>query len=247
MTPSRLPGASWVGDALTTLPDATPLPSPETLRNKIILMGLKLPPEVEEAGGTVQLWEANEALPLKPKVVKKGRSGKRIPTDGENATPAESWLELCPELSKLVSIAVLKYEGPSAAADARTMRSISEEAAEEALRSDELANQQVKLAQASFVRIYPSSKNVDSDNIPPVPLLCLGAQFVPMNYQLRDINYHVYLGWFRQNGCAGYVEKPATLCDVSAANPYDEHTSAVPGQALSITIISGQQLVVPGE
>lgn len=187
---------------------------------------------------------------FKPKIVKKGRSGKPIqPVDG--GAPNDSWLDLCPELSKIISVPVLKYDNdvaPAAeGADALAMRSVPEMEAEKALQDDVLANKQVKLSRTGLVRVYPSDVSINSENMVPMPLFSLGAQLVSMNYQTHDINYHVYQGFFRQNGSAGYVEKPATLCDAFSDRPYDEHTTAVPGKMLSVTVISGQQLTTPGE
>eukprot|EP00061_Rhincodon_typus_P015983 g43952.t1 len=96
-------------------------------------------------------------------------------------------------------------------------------------------------------RVYPSHLGLESSNLNPQEFWNCGCQLVTINYQTPGPMLDLNIGWFRQNGCCGYVLRPAVMRDeVSYFNAYLK--GIVPGslpQVLHIKVISGQMFPKP--
>lgn len=98
-----------------------------------------------------------------------------------------------------------------------------------------------------LTQVVPDAGRIDSSNFTPSDFWNCGCQMVSMNYQSSGQMMDLYRGWFQQNGCSGYVLKPAFLrerfCLFNA-----RRKDSLPGLdplCLRIKIISGQQLPRP--
>ncbi|KAK2188257.1 hypothetical protein NP493_138g02010 [Ridgeia piscesae] len=211
------------------------LPSPETLRKKIIVKGKKLALGVKELEGYVT--EEDESADME-------RSRRNAKRTGE---PKK--YKLSRDLSDIVSycrsVRFKDFQSSQQRQRYYEMCSLSESSA-------------LKLANASpeeFVnhnkrflsRIYPNSMRVDSSNYNPQDLWNCGCQLVALNYQTSGLMMDLNDGRFLQNGGCGYVLKPAVMRDEMAyfsANTRD----LIPGVSpliLHIKVISGQRFPKP--
>ena len=90
--------------------------------------------------------------------------------------------------------------------------------------------------QHHMTRTYPSGSRVNSSNYDPMLPWLMGCQLVALNFQESDAHLIVNDGRFRENGGCGYVPKPRWLIT---------ETSPAPPQKLQIRIISGSCLPKP--
>uniref|UniRef100_A0A8B9JSH2 Phosphoinositide phospholipase C n=1 Tax=Astyanax mexicanus TaxID=7994 RepID=A0A8B9JSH2_ASTMX len=114
------------------------------------------------------------------------------------------------------------------------------------------AKKHMKDAGAEFVhhnvrqltRIYPNGIRTDSSNFNPQEMWSAGCQIVALNFQTAGMEMDLNDGLFTQNGCCGYVLKPAFMR--SLEKRFDpEHPEIRDGYrpvTLTIKVISGQQL-----
>mmetsp|Transcript_16326 Transcript_16326/g.25362 ORF Transcript_16326/g.25362 Transcript_16326/m.25362 type:complete len:396 (-) Transcript_16326:61-1248(-) len=94
-------------------------------------------------------------------------------------------------------------------------------------------------------RIYPKGSRFDSSNYSPVPFWCVGCQAVSLNFQTQDTPMRVNTALFQDNGQCGYVLKPEGVKDFLC--PLTDFTRPTFISALSLTIISGDQLPLPNK
>uniref|UniRef100_A0A8C3I090 Phosphoinositide phospholipase C n=1 Tax=Chrysemys picta bellii TaxID=8478 RepID=A0A8C3I090_CHRPI len=99
--------------------------------------------------------------------------------------------------------------------------------------------------QKQLTRIYPSAYRIDSSNFNPLPYWNAGCQLVALNYQSDGRMMQVNQAKFRMNGNCGYVLKPQQMCK-GTFNPYSgDPLPANPKKQLILKVISGQQLPKP--
>ncbi|MGH0138880.1 UNVERIFIED_CONTAM: hypothetical protein FKN15_068108 [Acipenser sinensis] len=116
-------------------------------------------------------------------------------------------------------------------------------------RAHQLVNQKpeqfVLFNQKQLSRIYPSAYRVDSSNFNPQAYWNIGCQLVALNYQTEGRMMQLNRAKFLVNGSTGYVLKPQPMCK-GAFNPFSEDPlPAYPKKQLVLKIISGQQLPKP--
>jgi hypothetical protein len=75
----------------------------------------------------------------------------------------------------------------------------------------------------------------------------LGAQFVSMNQQTKDLGMLLNYAWFKLNGGVkcGYVLKPQFMYDIHHQFDPQAHCMDQPIMELGVEIISGQQIPKP--
>ncbi|XP_077861645.1 inactive phospholipase C-like protein 2 [Saccoglossus kowalevskii] len=208
------------------------LPSPEELKGKIILKGKKLRKECQDDEGEVT--DEDECT---------DNDRKKIKRDGFKK------ITLIKELSDLITICKsVRFEDFHESAQ-------NQKYWEMCSLSEGVANKFANICPEDFVnhtkrfltRIHPNTIRVDSSNYNPQDLWNCGCQIVALNYQTPGLMMDLYEGRFQQNGCCGYVLKPAVMREEIAyfsANT-KEMIPGVSTQILHMKIISGQQFPKP--
>ncbi|TMS22140.1 hypothetical protein E3U43_012405 [Larimichthys crocea] len=233
---------SILGDKLLTksLSDLDPhkLPSPEDLKNKILVKGKKDHVVVEEcSSSSSDLSSSDEEA---------SRAGGKPRRQKEDKKPGVS--KLSPELSELVvytrSVPFKSFE-QAAKSPATDMSSFSES---EALRHiKDSGIHFVRHNSHQLSRIYPSGQRLQSSNYNPQEMWNGGCQIVALNFQTPGEQMDLNHGRFLQNGQCGYVLKPPFMCQPGTTfNP--ENVGGGPGQnpvLLTVRVISAQQLPKP--
>ncbi|XP_077986792.1 inactive phospholipase C-like protein 2 [Glandiceps talaboti] len=212
--------------------DKNYLPSPEELKGKIILKGKKLSVDCTEDEGEVT--EEDEGTDNDKKKLKKDGLKK---------------FTLIKELSDLITICKsVRFEDFHESAQKQKFWEISSLSEGVASKFANLCPEEfVNHTKRFFTRIYPNAIRVDSSNYNPQDLWNSGCQIVTQNYQTPGLMMDLYEGRFKQNGCCGYVLKPAVMREEIAffsANT-KEIIPGVSPQILHIKIISGQQFPKP--
>ncbi|KAK7099199.1 hypothetical protein V1264_003379 [Littorina saxatilis] len=210
------------------------LPSPESLKGRILIKCKKLPNDSESNEGYVT-DEDEGAEPDKKRNSKREGSVKKH--------------KLAKELSDMVNYFVSRrFEDFPVSQQKQKyweMNSFSESQALKLAmsRAEEFVNHNKRF----LSRIYPNGMRVDSTNYNPQDLWNCGCQMVALNYQTAGLMMDLYNGWFRKNGGCGYVLKPAVMREEIAyfsANTRDSIPGVSP-QLLHIKIISGQNFPKP--
>ncbi|KAL8614073.1 hypothetical protein ACOMHN_026290 [Nucella lapillus] len=193
----------------------TSIPSPESLKGRILIKGKKLPGNTEANEGYVT-DEDEGAEPEKKRNSKREGSVKKQ--------------KLAKELSDMVNYFVSRRFEDFAVSQAKQkyweMNSFSESQALKLALStgEDFVNHNKRF----LSRVYPNGMRVDSTNYNPQDLWNCGCQMVALNYQTAGLMMDLYNGWFRKNGGCGYVLKPAIMREEIAyfsANTRD----AIPG------------------
>ncbi|KAJ1525801.1 hypothetical protein ONE63_009004 [Megalurothrips usitatus] len=102
-------------------------------------------------------------------------------------------------------------------------------------------------SRACLTRVYPNHERTGAANFNPQDAWNAGCQIVAVNLQTPGQHMDVYEGRFRTNGGTGLVPKPAVMCD-GLPLPTPDPRAGLPGTAplvLRITVISGQNLPRP--
>lgn len=252
---------------------ATTLPSPEQLKGRVLIVGKKLPPEVEDSDGEVS--EEDEEIggggPL---------AGRRMTIPGEEelgvvlVVPPPSQprkLRLHKELSDLVAIArtgsrsfyaqrashkqAQQQSPPSSPSSPSTpmppelpywtLCSLGE--GEAGRLTSESPEDLVMFTKRTLTRVRPSSVRLDSSNPNPQGYWKGGVQLVALNQQTPGAMLDLHRGRFSQNGGCGYVLRPAVMRD--EVSYFSAHTQGcvpgVPPQTLRIKVISAHNLPKP--
>ncbi|KAJ8299405.1 hypothetical protein KUTeg_023465 [Tegillarca granosa] len=213
---------------------STHLPTPESLRRKILVKGKKLPLNTElEEGYVTDEDEGAESDKKKNKTLE-GTVKKH---------------KLAKELSDLVNYCVSKrfqdFQLSQQQQKYWEMCSYSESTALKLAMAcpEEFVNHNKRF----LSRIYPNGMRVDSSNYNPQDLWNCGCQMVALNYQTPGLMMDLYDGLFKKNGNCGYVLKPAIMREEIAyfsANTKDVIPGVSP-QILHVKIISGQHFPKP--
>lgn len=219
-----------LGDMLYWTPvsaDMDKLPSPETLKNKIIIKAKTLP---EDDANGYSDSETEEEL------------------DEDRSVKKSSALSIAKELSDLVVICrsahFHSFEHNMEKGKFYDIVSLSEKRALRLI--DDEAHSFVSFTNKHLVRIYPAGKRADSSNYNPIPMWNVGCQLVSLNYQTDDDKPNLLnKAKFQTNGNCGYVLKPQFMLSGSfdPKNPVDDQHK----KTLILKIISGQNLPKPGQ
>ncbi|XP_068708108.1 inactive phospholipase C-like protein 1 [Montipora foliosa] len=234
------------------------LPSPEALKEKILVKNKKLPPDVETDTGEVsddeeaEMEEIIEIMTngdskLERQNSRHGSLKRQIVKD-PNKKPKKT-IKLARELSDLVTyckaVAFQDFQYSSENQKCWEMCSFSENVARRLTQTfpEEFVNHN-----KSFLsRVYPAGKRVDSSNYHPQEMWNCGCQMVALNYQTPGLMMNLNDGKFLENGGCGYVLKPSVMREeIAYFNPNTK--DVIPGispQILQIKVISGQQFPKP--
>ncbi|KAG8573019.1 hypothetical protein GDO81_012250 [Engystomops pustulosus] len=230
-----------LGDKLYTSPpnaEDAYLPSPETLKGRILIKAKKLPPECSGFEGDVT--DEDEGLEMSQRV-EKGEEQQNI--------VAVKRIQLCKELSDLVSICksvqFTDFQSSFQIQKFWEVCSFNEVAAGK--YANENPGDFVNYNKKFLSRIFPSPMRIDSSNMNPQDYWKCGCQIVAMNFQTPGLMMDLNIGWFRQNGNCGFVLRPAIMREeisFFSANTKDSVPGVSP-QLLHIKIISGQNFPKP--
>ncbi|XP_043922907.1 inactive phospholipase C-like protein 2 [Protopterus annectens] len=231
------------GDKLHTTPPETLenyLPSPESLRGKILLKAKKLSPNFSGAEGDVT--DEDEGIEMSQRV------GNDNILHHLTVVPNKRF-QLCRELSDLVSLckSVQFKDFESAFQNQKYWEICSFNEVIATKYANENPGDFVNYNKRFLARIFPSPMRIDSSNMNPQDFWKCGCQIVAMNFQTPGLMMDLNIGWFRQNGNCGYVLRPAIMREqVSffSANTKDSVPGVSP-QLLHIKIISGQNFPKP--
>ncbi|PFX30571.1 Inactive phospholipase C-like protein 1 [Stylophora pistillata] len=231
------------------------LPSPEALREKILIKNKKLPADVMTDSGEVsdegedqdENVEINGECKLDRQNSKTGSIKRQIVKDPNQKTKRTT--KLARELSDLVtcckSVAFQDFQYSSENQKFWEMCSFSENVARRLAQT--FPEEFVNYNKSFLSRIYPAGKRVDSSNYNPQEMWDCGCQIVALNYQTPGLMMDLNQGKFLENGSCGYVLKPAVMREeIAYFNPSTK--DVIPGvspQILQIKVISGQQFPKP--
>ncbi|MEQ2194333.1 hypothetical protein XENOCAPTIV_027580, partial [Xenoophorus captivus] len=206
------------------LPDeeALYLPSPHSLRHRILLKGKKLGPvsggedgeasEEDEGAEMSQRIKALNAGGTEKDVVQKSVSLASVPQS--NMThPSPKRFQLLRELSDLVtlchSVCFKDFKTSTKTQKPWELCSFHESLALH-LAGDSPGDF-VNHNKHFLSRVYPNPMRIDSSNMNPQDLWKCGCQIVSMNFQTAGLMMDLNTAWFRQNGRCGYVLRPAIM------------------------------------
>nr|CAD7403879.1 unnamed protein product [Timema cristinae] len=260
-----------LGDLLLKepLPDSqlepgVPLPSPNSLKRKILIKNKRLKPDVEKRELELFLQgqfiiedeekEDASAPVLAKKDVRKFDAPEvvDIPVVGDGVeAPVQthhtgSTTNVHPWLSSMVNYAQpIKFQGFDEAEQKNihhNMSSFAETAGLGYLKSQ--AIEFVNYNKRQMSRIYPKGTRADSSNYMPQVFWNAGCQMVSLNFQTSDLPMQLNQGKFEYNGNCGYLLKPDFMrradrsFDPFAESPVDGVIAA----QCSVQVIAGQFL-----
>uniref|UniRef100_A0A8C3XVD1 Phosphoinositide phospholipase C n=1 Tax=Chelydra serpentina TaxID=8475 RepID=A0A8C3XVD1_CHESE len=215
------------------------LPSPDSLKGKILIKAKKLSSNCSGLEGDVT--DEDEGAEMSQRVGKEGAE--------QQNTVIVKRFQLCKELSELVSICKsVQFKEFQVSFQLQKYWEIC--SFNEVLAS-KYANENpgdfVNYNKRFLARVFPSPMRIDSSNMNPQDFWKCGCQIVAMNFQTPGLMMDLNIGWFRQNGNCGYVLRPAIMREeVSffSANTKDTVPGVSP-QLLHVKIISGQNFPKP--
>ncbi|GAX20251.1 phosphatidylinositol phospholipase C, delta [Fistulifera solaris] len=191
------------------------LPSPASLRGKIVLKG-KRPPEPDdtpieddEEEDPYGAMSPKSATPSQEEIAKKGKPPKVVK-----------------ELASLTLFHGTKYKEfkKSIAEPCSHMHSISEPKIHKIVHKHASNSPQWREYNVSHMtRTYPAGARVDSSNYNPVLAWALGCQLVALNFQTADTALVLNDGLFAQQGNCGYILKPDSVL-LQASSEKDEQS-----------------------
>ncbi|KAG5177143.1 PLC-like phosphodiesterase [Tribonema minus] len=216
--------SSVLGNMLAVAPMVDDmLPSPASLRNKVIIKGSKGRAPSDAAGDEGSSVYGNltqSTIPPPPRTTHK--------------------VKVAPELAALTTLGGVKFKGWEKAKQcaANEMSSFSEPKSEKLFKASSTP-EWIVYNQRQMSRIYPGGQRVDSSNYDPMPHWCAGSQIVALNYQTSGMSMYLNHGRFRDNGGCGYVLKPPCLQKQSEPQPVEA------AMTLIVQVCSAQQLPKP--
>jgi len=176
--------------------DFSELPSPEQLRNKIIVRGKKIP---------IVQTRANDD----------DTECDQVKQENEE-TSTKSLIDLI-NICESVKFESLSHS--KASHKFYHTVAVSEGKGLELMQEDTKADF-VQLTERQLVKIYPAGSRTGSSNFSPFPFWSVGCQILAFNYQDTAKVMRLYRGWFRQNGNCGYVLKPTAPLDAPKVTKY---------------------------
>eukprot|EP00090_Calanus_glacialis_P018621 TRINITY_DN2888_c0_g1_i14.p1 TRINITY_DN2888_c0_g1~~TRINITY_DN2888_c0_g1_i14.p1 ORF type:complete len:706 (-),score=250.49 TRINITY_DN2888_c0_g1_i14:266-2272(-) len=237
---------SILGDLLYTgviQDDEKHMPSPMSLRCKILIKAKRLPPSAtgddDECDGDEDEDDDDED------------DEDDEDKDERDGSKKKKSKKISKKLSDLVNyIHAVHFPGFNNT-DAKFfhMSSFGESKTKKILSDLETARDFVKYNTKQLSRIYPGAKRQDSSNLKIVEPWCAGCQIVSLNYQTDDRQSHLNRAMFTANGGCGYILKPKFLRDNSLAysptSPSGLDRTMFPILILSLEILSGQHIPRP--
>ncbi|OQV20118.1 Inactive phospholipase C-like protein 2 [Hypsibius exemplaris] len=230
------------------------LPSPEALKNKILILGRKLPqpsppsqpppppppviltitPEDDTAGGGDVTEDDESAESISARNNERPGSIKRI----RLARPFSDLINYC-QFQRFKSFTHSAKQG-----NCCCVESIPECVALKLAHST--PEEFVQHTRRFLTRVYPSGIRVDSSNFSPQDVWNCGVQIAAMNYQSVGLMMDMNTARFSQNGNCGYVLKPTVMReDVPLYNIHKKEIPGVTPHTVHIKIISAINLPKP--
>uniref|UniRef100_A0A452HEQ6 Phosphoinositide phospholipase C n=1 Tax=Gopherus agassizii TaxID=38772 RepID=A0A452HEQ6_9SAUR len=225
--------------------DSKQLPSPQSLKGKILVKGKKLPynlgADAEE--GEVSDEDSADEIEDDCKL-------KLCYNNGTTEHQMESFIRK--KLESLIKESQIRDKEDPDSFTVKALLKATHEAPFSFLvetRAHQVVQQKseqfILYNQKQLTRIYPSAYRIDSSNFNPLPYWNAGCQLVALNYQSDGRMMQVNQAKFRMNGNCGYVLKPQQMCK-GTFNPYSsDPLPANPKKHLILKVISGQQLPKP--
>ncbi|XP_071433764.1 1-phosphatidylinositol 4,5-bisphosphate phosphodiesterase delta-3 isoform X3 [Pithys albifrons albifrons] len=210
-----------LGDLLLTQPlqgqDPHNLPSPEQLKEKILVKGKKLPEPWHEPQSVTSLLDPEEEGEEEEEEEEKlpERSNRQSLQSLQEIKPlqAKDALQVSPELSALVVYCqAVPFPGLAQALHHPRpchVSSFSERKARKLIKEAGPALARYNARQLS--RVYPLGLKMNSANYNPQEMWNAGCQLVALNFQTPGYEMDLNTGRFLGNGGCGYALKPPCL------------------------------------
>ncbi|GKY91865.1 hypothetical protein MPSEU_000158100 [Mayamaea pseudoterrestris] len=197
------------------------LPSPESLRGKVIIKG-KRPPEPEDDEVAALMTKNDDAdqyddspstsrTDIDPDVSEAPTAASPTSAGDAGVGLVKPLPKIVSELAKLTLFHGTKHKDfyASIMEPPSNMHSIGETKIGKILAKSPANITMWRLYNVHHMtRTYPAGTRVDSSNYNPILAWYLGCQLVALNYQTNDSALILNDGLFRQGGCSGYVRKP---------------------------------------
>jgi phosphatidylinositol phospholipase C delta len=209
------------------------MPTPESLRHKILVKAKRLPPGASQDDDIEEEPDEGEDERDDAKKTKTQKISKKL-SDLVNYIHAVHFKSFDD------SLANAKYYHMSSFGEAKTIKFT-----EDPVNGPKF----VKYNCRQLSRIYPGGKRQDSSNLKIVQGWNAGCQIVALNYQTDDRQNYLNRARFSANGGCGYVLKPEFLRNPNlsyspSANSQIDRKK-FPGLKLKLEIISGQHIPRP--
>jgi len=230
------------------------LPSPESLKYKIIIKGKRLPSNHEGKHTEGEVHNQDHHEQKDENQINEDKTNESKASSDEEDSEDEKHGEskenghhhgVHPKLGRITLLGGVKFksfEKNRLTAVANDMSSFSETKTLKLIEKH--PEDWVNYNKIQMSRIYPAGFRIDSSNYDPVPSWNVGSQIVALNYQTSGVPMQVNIGKFRDNGGCGYLLKPQFLRDPTAS--FNPHTGPFNSPIqLNITVISGQYLPKP--
>ncbi|KAK7063226.1 hypothetical protein SK128_007129 [Halocaridina rubra] len=221
-----------LGDMLATEPvpdDVTSLPSPESLKNKILVRGKK-PQGMEIEDDDEDDEEDQDKIDYIDS------------DDGASHSKKKPHKPLAPELTQVINVCegkkFLSFKDAFKNYKCVHTPSLGETKAKGLFESS--PDDFLKFTETNMTKVYPLGTRTGSSNLKPYPFWSVGCQIVALNMQTEDKANFYNDALFRNNGNCGYVLKPDILCGKQLYSPSD--LSERYTKIVRITILSGQHL-----
>ncbi|CAG5115736.1 unnamed protein product, partial [Candidula unifasciata] len=214
----------WCPDA-----DFIATPTPEELRNKIILKGKRLPAVVDQSD---DVSDEDEAADIPADSIQ----GDENENTREKDDHGHKKIKLSQALSKITAMQSVGFKGTDKSTQPDpffTVISLGENKVEKLIQTDPQGLNAI--THHTLIRTYPAGSRTDSSNYNPVPMWNHGCQIVALNYQTGGEPMQLNHGRFLDNGGVGYILKPSFLMS-------GEFIAAKDGE-----IISGYQIPKPND
>uniref|UniRef100_A0A3B4WU55 Phosphoinositide phospholipase C n=1 Tax=Seriola lalandi dorsalis TaxID=1841481 RepID=A0A3B4WU55_SERLL len=207
------------------------LPSPHTLRHRILLRGKKLGPGSDGEDGEVS--EEDEGAEIEKDTLQKSFTFTALPQSNNPPQLPFKRFQLLKELSDLVTLccSVGFIDFPTSSKNQKPWELCSFHESLAVRLAGDSPGDFVNHNKHFLSRVYPNPMRIDSSNMNPQDLWKCGCQIVSMNFQTAGLMMDLNTAWFRQNGNCGYVLRPAIMRQ--EVSP------------LIIQVISGQNLPRP--
>lgn len=207
--------------------DISKLPSPEELKNKIIIKAKK--PQGTEIEDDDEMDDDQDNIDY-------------IDAEDGGAASKAHHKPMAPELAEVVNVCEGKKFSSFASSFASDkcvhFPSLRENIAENLRKTT--PDDFIKFTRRQIAKIYPHGTRTSSSNLKTYPFWSVGAQVVTLNMQTEDKPTFYNEALFRTNKNCGYVLKPDILRGLTPYNP--DCLTPSTSKVLRVTILSGQHL-----
>ena len=191
------------GDMLVRAPkNCSTLPSPESLKNKVIVKGKAMKPGTVVTDSNIVDEDSDEDDEDEDEELKKKAK----------SNPKQHTSKVIPELSELTFLQTAHFkdwETVRTVWNANNMASFGENKTFKKVTNDvDILNFRGVYNSKCLSRIYPKGSRVDSSNFNPILPWNAGCQLVALNYQTASIPLFINFAKFQENGNVGYNLKP---------------------------------------